>query len=251
MFTSGGIFASGYIVQVTAQNGQAPGSYTGSVVLTGANPADNQTIAVTLNVTSSPIVQPITAPVLLTGFAGGASATTPVSFNNIGAGALAITAASASSSTGSFLSASVSSANVVTVTAAPGSLSPGFYTGTVTITSNAANNSQISVPIVFTVEAGGIPVIYSAGITNIANFAAESAAPGEIVAVFGDQLAPQGTLAQNPGLPPLATTLGTVQVLVNNTPAPLYFVSPGQVNFQLPYEVPIGQVATVQVVSNG
>jgi uncharacterized protein (TIGR03437 family) len=250
-FTTGGIFFSGYIVQVTAQNGQAPGSYTGSVVLTGANPADNKTIAVTLNVTGSPIVQPITTPVLLTGFAGGASATAPVAFTNIGAGTLTITAASASSSTGSFLSASVSSANVVTVTAAPGTLAPGLYSGTVAISSNAANNSQISVPIVFTVEAAGIPVIYSAGITNIANFAAESAAPGEILAIFGDQLAPPGTSAQNPGLPPLATTLGTVQVLVNGTSAPLYFVSPGQVNFQLPYEAPLGQVVPVQVVSNG
>jgi adhesin/invasin len=251
LFTSGGIFSSGYIVQVTAQNGQAPGSYTGSVVVTGANPADNKTIAVTLNVTSSPIVQPIVAPVLLTGFPGGANATAAVPFTNIGAGTLNITAAAASSSPASFLNASVSSANTVTVTATPGTLNPGFYTGTVTITSNAANNSLISVPIVLKVEAAGTPVISYAAITNIANFVAESAAPGEILAVFGDQLAPPGTLAQNPGLPPLATTLGTVQVLVNGTSAPLYFVSPGQVNFQLPYEAPVGQVVTVQVVSNG
>jgi uncharacterized protein (TIGR03437 family) len=40
-------------------------------------------------------------------------------------------------------------------------------------------------------------------------------------------------------------------VLVNNVAAPLYFASSGQVNFQLPYEVPVGSVATVQVVSNG
>jgi len=247
LFTSGGIFSSGYVVQVTAQSGQAPGTYTGSVVLTGSNPADNQTINVTLNVTSSPIIQPIVTPILLTS----ANATAAVPFNNIGSGTLTITAATASSSTGSFLSASVANANTVSLSAAPGSLSPGYYTATVTLTSNAANDSQISVPVVFTVEKAGTPVIYSAGVTNIANFIAESAAPGEILAVFGDQLAAPGTLAQNPGLPPLATTLGGVQVLVNGTPAPLYFASPGQVNFQLPYEATAPQTATIQVVSNG
>jgi uncharacterized protein (TIGR03437 family) len=251
LFTSGGIFSSGYLIQATAQNGQAVGSYTGTVVLAGANPADNKTVNVTMNVTESPIIQPITTPIVLSGFPGGASATATVPFSNIGAGTLTIAAATASSSTGSFLSASVASANSITITAAPGTLTPGYYTGTITLTSNAANNSQISVPVVFTVEKAGTPVISDAGITNIANFAAESAAPGEILAVFGDQLAAPGTSAQNPGLPPLATTLGGVQVLVNGTPAPLYFASPGQVNFQLPYEAPTGQTTTVQVVSNG
>jgi uncharacterized protein (TIGR03437 family) len=249
--TTGGIEFTGYAIQAAAQSGQAPGSYTGSVVLSGANPADNKTVNVTLIVTNSPIVQPISTPVQLSGFPGGANATTDFSFINLGAGTLNITGATASSSTGSFLSAAVSNANTIVVTAAPGTLSPGYYTGTITLTSNAANNSQISVPVVFTVETAGTPVIYSAGVTNIANFSAETAAPGEILAVFGDQLAPPGTLAQNPGLPPLATMLGGVQVLVNGVPAPLYFASPGQVNFQLPYEVPVGQTATVQVVSNG
>ncbi len=223
LFTSGGIFSSGYIIQVAAQNGQAAGTYTGSVVLTGSNSADNKTINVTLNVTESPIIQPITTPILLSGFPGGANATATVPIVNIGAGTLTVTAATASSSTGSFLTASVASPNSVTITAAPGTLAPGYYSGTVTLASNAANNSQISVPVVFTVETAGTPVIYDAGVTNIANFAAEAAAPGEILAVFGDQLATPGTLAQNPGPPPLATMLGGVQVLVNGTPAPLYF----------------------------
>jgi uncharacterized protein (TIGR03437 family) len=251
LFTSGGIASSGYVIEASAQNGQAPGTYTGSVVLTGANPADNKTINVTLNVTESPIIQPIVTPILLSGFPGGANATATVPVGNAGAGTLNITGAMASSSTGSFLSATVSNGNTIVVTANPGTLSPGDYTGTVTLTSNAVNNSLISIPVVFTVETAGTPVISYAGITNFATYVSESIAPGEILAVFGDQLAPPGTSAQNPGLPPLATTLGTVQVLVNGVPAPLYYASPGQVNFQLPYEVPVGQTATVQVVSKG
>jgi uncharacterized protein (TIGR03437 family) len=253
--TTGGLQFTGYAIQAAAQNGQAPGSYTGTVVLSGANPADNKTVSVTLTITNSPIVQPISTPVQLSGFPGGANATATVPFSNMGAGSLTITAAAASSSTGSFLSATVRNANTIVVTAAPGTLSPGYYTGTITLTSNAANNSQISVPVVFTVETAGTPVINFGGVVNIANGIAEAVAPGEILAIYGDQsgdqLAPPGTLAQNPGPPPLATMLGGVQVLVNGVPAPLYFASPGQVNFQLPYEVPVGQTATVQVVSNG
>lgn len=241
---SGAPFFSGYAVQVTAQPGQATGSYIGSIALSGAS---TQTINVTLNVTSSPIVQLVTSPVTLSGPGSNASAT--VSLTNVGEGTLNITGATASSTTGSFLSASVASPNSITIAANPGSLSPGYYTGSVTLTSNAANNSQISVPVVYTAETAGTPVINSE-VVNIGNFAPGSASPGEILTIFGDQLAPAGSLNQNSGPPPLATTLGTAQVLVNGVPAPLYFTSPSQVAFQLPYEAPVGQVSTVQVVLN-
>ncbi len=241
---SGAPFFNGYAVQVAAQAGQATGSYTGSIALSGAS---TQTINVTLNVTSSPIVQLVTTPVTLSGPGSNASAT--VSLTNIGEGTLNVTGATASSTSGNFLSASVASASSIAITATPGSLSPGYYTGSVTIASNAANNSQISVPVVYTAETQGTPVINSE-VVNIGNYAAGSAAPGEILTIFGDQLAPAGSLNQNSGLPPLATTLGTAQVLVNGVPAPLYFTSPSQVAFQLPYEAPVGQVSTVQVVLN-
>jgi uncharacterized protein (TIGR03437 family) len=206
---------------------------------------------VTLTVTNSPILVPVVPAIQFNSYNGGAKPTSSGSFTNVGAGTLAITAAQATSSTGNFLSAAVSNSSAVTVTADPGSLAPGIYTGSVTITSNAANNSQISIPVVFNVETPGVPLINFAGVVNIANYSSDPAAPGEILTIFGDQLAAPGTLAQNPGLPPLATTLGGVQVLVNNVPAPLYYASSGQINFQLPYEVPAGSVATVQVVSNG
>ena len=57
------------------------------------------------------------------------------------------------------------------------------------------------------------------------------AAPGEIVALFGAGMANGRFTAATQ---PLPTTLTGVQLLVNGTPAPLFFVSPGQINFQLP-----------------
>jgi hypothetical protein len=251
-FLPGGLTTRGarYAIQVAAQNGLAPGNYNGQISLSGANPADNKTTKVTLNVSNSPIIDLSDNSTQLASYGNGPKASASISFLNVGAGTLAITGATGSSSTGNFLTATAAG-NTVTVTADPGALAAGTYTGSVSIASNAANNGQISIPVVFTVEPAGTPVIYSRGIVNIGDFAADGASPGDILAVFGDQLAGPGTLAQNPGLPPLATTLGSVQVLVNNVPAPLCFSSPGQVNFQLPYETPAGSVATVQVVSKG
>lgn len=242
--TSGAPFFNGYAIQVAAQIGQTTGSYTGSIALSGSV---TQTINVTLVVTSSPIIQAVTTPVTLSGPASNATAT--ISLTNIGEGTLNVTGATASASPGNFLSASVASANSITVTAAPGTLLPGYYTGSVTIASNAANSSQISVPVVYTAETAGTPVINSE-VVNIGNYVAGGAAPGEILTIFGDQLAPAGSLNQNSVPPPLATTLGNAQVLVNGVPAPLFFTSPSQAAFQLPYEAPVGQVSTVQVVLN-
>ncbi|MBI1765222.1 MAG: hypothetical protein HYR56_27735 [Acidobacteria bacterium] len=59
-------------------------------------------------------------------------------------------------------------------------------------------------------------------------------APGEIVALFGADLAGGRFSAQTQ---PLPTTLTGVQLLVDGIPAPLFFVSPGQINFQVPRTV--------------
>jgi uncharacterized protein (TIGR03437 family) len=45
------------------------------------------------------------------------------------------------------------------------------------------------------------------------------------------------------------TTLGGIQLLFNGTPAPLDYVGPGQVNFQVPNGAPVTGTATVQVQS--
>lgn len=246
-------FGVPYYVQASAQTAQAEGSYTGSVVIAGStNPADNKTMAVTLNVTTSPIVQLLNPTQRLTAFTDGTKPATVVQFSNIGLGKLAITGAAATTASGgTIFTASVLTPDSILISANPAGLKEGLYTGAATITSNAANNAQVSVSLTLTVQVAGPPVISTGGIVNIANFAQESASPGEILAVFGDQLAAPGTLVQNTGLPPLATTLGGVQVLVNGVPAPLYFAAASQVNFQMPYEVPANSVATVQVVSGG
>jgi uncharacterized protein (TIGR03437 family) len=90
------------------------------------------------------------------------------------------------------------------------------------------------------------PVIFPGGIV-IHAAASAPVSPGSLADIYGANLAEAP--ATTPGLP-LGNTLGNVQVTVNGTPAPLYYVSPGQVDFQIPYSIPPGP-ALVRVSSNG
>jgi uncharacterized protein (TIGR03437 family) len=82
-----------------------------------------------------------------------------------------------------------------------------------------------------------MPEIGAGGIVNVGNYAGGPNirfAPGTVTAIFGVNLASSPVAATSV---PLPVTLGGVQVLVNGVPAPLFYVSPTQVNFQLPWEL--------------
>jgi uncharacterized protein (TIGR03437 family) len=87
------------------------------------------------------------------------------------------------------------------------------------------------------------PVVAAA--TNAADPSA-ALSPGSIFSVWGSGLA-DGTSAA--GATPLPKLLGNVCLYVNATPVPLFFVSPGQINAQLPFNVP--SVASLTVSSTG
>ena len=80
-------------------------------------------------------------------------------------------------------------------------------------------------------------------ILNAAGFQPGPLAPGMVVALFGSNLAAAEALPSQPF--PLPTSLGGTSVLVNDIPAPLFFVTPGRVNFLVPYGVqgPVVQLA--------
>jgi uncharacterized protein (TIGR03437 family) len=83
---------------------------------------------------------------------------------------------------------------------------------------------------VIKVTFGPSPVINVGGAVNGASFM-PGIAPGMIVSLFGQNLAPATASAS--GFP-LPTTLNGVSVLINGLSASLLFVSPTQVNFQVP-----------------
>jgi uncharacterized protein (TIGR03437 family) len=83
-------------------------------------------------------------------------------------------------------------------------------------------------------------------VTNAADYSF-TIAPGMIATIFGSGLAPS---VGGASAIPLPTTLNGASVTVNGRVAPLFYVSPNQINFQVPYETQTG-TATVQTSLSG
>ncbi len=81
------------------------------------------------------------------------------------------------------------------------------------------------------------PVLISGGVVNAAT-SREGASPGALVSIFGARLT--GGPAQAAVSLPLPVTLAGTMVTVNGTPVPLLYVSPTQINAQLPFELAPG-----------
>jgi uncharacterized protein (TIGR03437 family) len=94
------------------------------------------------------------------------------------------------------------------------------------------------------------PVINAGGIVGAAGFT-PNVAVGGIVSLFGTGFLSTTLGPTSASALPLPTTLVGVQVLVNNQPAPLFFVSSTQINIQIPYETPVGTPVPVVVSLNG
>jgi uncharacterized protein (TIGR03437 family) len=106
-------------------------------------------------------------------------------------------------------------------------------------TDNAGHPWTVQFPVPFSGPQTNLAV---GGVTNAASYQ-KAYAPGMIVAVFGSAM---GDFAQSAGTLPLPEYLAGFEAYVNNVPAPLYYVSPTQVNIQIPYETPAG-LATLSV----
>jgi uncharacterized protein (TIGR03437 family) len=91
------------------------------------------------------------------------------------------------------------------------------------------------------------PAATSAGILNGASFL-PAIAPGALISVFGTNLA--GGTAQFSDTP-LPLSLAGTSVSINGTPAPLLFVSPLQVNLQVPYDAKVGAAKLTVQSNNG
>jgi len=244
-----GSFNFNMTYQVVATAGSLGAStYQGQIALTGSSfSPDNKTVPVTFTVTTSPIAQVSPSAVAFTIVQGSNSANTNIAVSNAGQGSLAVSGVTAATTTpagGTWLAVS-NSGNVLGVAANATGLSVGQYSGTVTITSNAANAS-VQVPVTLQVVAQTPPISSAGGAVNNATFGSgESLAQGDIVALFGSQLSSSApTVTSGIPLPLLA---GGTQVLVNGNAVPLYYVSASQIDFQMPYEAKTG-AGTIQVV---
>jgi uncharacterized protein (TIGR03437 family) len=85
-------------------------------------------------------------------------------------------------------------------------------------------------------------------VVNSGSFAPQGLSAGSLFSVFGVGLSQQTASAQ---ALPLPRTLGSTQVLVNGIAAPLFYVAPGQINAQMPLEVPTGKPVSMIVTNPG
>lgn len=122
---------------------------------------------------------------------------------------------------------------------------------------NGANNGDFIYTTAKTIplsSGAAAPVLPEGGIVNGASFAAAPAAiaPGSIAALFGSNL--------SDGIPTLSSLFGPdgrlvsdlvgVRATVGGTPAPIFYVTGGQLGIQVPAEVS-GPTATVQISVGG
>jgi uncharacterized protein (TIGR03437 family) len=90
------------------------------------------------------------------------------------------------------------------------------------------------------------------GVVNAASSSPFTAqiSPGEVISLYGTGF-PAANQTLTAGLP-FPTNLGGVQVMINGVAAPVYAISPGQVNAVVPYSTASdGSLASIQVISNG
>jgi len=135
--------------------------------------------------------------------------------------------------------------STIIVTVNVSSTAPPSLTNTVTVSgggeSNITNDTATDPTVV-----GPAPAINAGGVVTGANYAAQLA-PGMIATLFGTNLSSGTAVASGV---PLPTSLGGVSVSANGTLVPLFFVSPTQINFQVPWEL-LGAQASIVVMANG
>jgi hypothetical protein len=217
----------------------APGVYDSAVTILppGANALS---IPVKLTVTSQATLtlsqtaltvnytQGTPAPAALT--VGLTSSGTPINFTAVAAstgGWLAVTPASGATG------ASGAAATNLSITATPTGLTPGTYTGTVTVTGTNASNPPQVITVTLVVTAPAPALIRT--VENAARNETTLISPGLILAIKGTNLGPATGVSGVVANGAFGTTLSEVRVLFDGAPAPLLFVRQDQVNTVAPY----------------
>ena len=264
----GGSFqtTAAYQVTATAPASTTPEtSYSGHItVATSPFSPDVKTVPVTVNVTAMPIGVLVQPSIQFNVGATAAPVSKWIQLGNAGESAVAITGATVSTTAAAgaaWLTTSINGACLlsgvgacVVATGNPSGLTPGAYTATITIASNA-KNGPFTVPVEMDVVATGAPVSYYQGVVDNAIYQlGATIAPGELVAVRGEQFTLGAPVSA--ATLPLGTSLGSATVYVNGNAAPTYYVAAshvenqgGQITFQVPYSTPSGQ-ATIRVDRN-
>ena len=124
-------------------------------------------------------------------------------------------------------------------------LGSGSNTITASYSGDSANNAATAKTVLNVVsKSAANPTI--SGLADSASYR-EAYAPGMALSIFGSNLALSTRSASST---PLPTEMDNVFVKINGVAAPLYYISPTQLNVQIPYETPTSGTVTVVVSDN-
>jgi uncharacterized protein (TIGR03437 family) len=242
---------------------QAWGSLAGTLCWSGVTPGSTSTVQVGLSSGLSQTLQvdfagPVASPVKVTT----SSASVTLSAPDAKTTANTSLAVSLSDKTQTW-TASMFPANAATawlkvsplsgagsaslsISASGGGFEPGVYRGTIVIQSPNAVPATVNIPVMF-VYGSASPGMSIQSVNSAATFRSGPASPGMLLSVFGSQLA--NSIRQASAIP-LPFSLDGVSARVNGLDAPIQYVSPGQLNIQVPYEAGAGS-AVLGVNMNG
>lgn len=131
-------------------------------------------------------------------------------------------------------------------------LEPGEYEATVSLTDEKHAGPPATVTVALTVsddEPGdNSPLLTSSGIVNAANPLSQRLAPGSLITLYGQNLAPETMEATEF---PLPTQMAGTDVIINGTKAPLLYVSPGQINAIVPSDTYAGRSGAIVRSASG
>lgn len=116
---------------------------------------------------------------------------------------------------------------------------------------NASNDKKIDLtgfPAAITLGPDLTLTVSSQGIVNSASYDSSAVVPGSLASVFGTFPLVPGTSSASSSWP---LSLAGVSVTFDGIPAPIYFVSAGQLNVQVPWELAGKTEATVTVAQTG
>lgn len=216
----------------------AAGTYRGTVVIRlSPVAAENRSVPVNLTVTANPIANPSEERLRVRLAENSPDLVKWVSVFNRGRGSLTMSGVTATAeNSGTWLKAEQpAGTKLVVATFSSKGLTPGIFRGSIAVASNAAN-SPLAIPVELEVVPQSAPAIRFQGVSDNATFAVgDPLSGGGIVAAFGEQFTFDPP--SQAGSLPLPAELGGVKVFVNDRPAPVYYASYGQVNFQVPFDV--------------
>jgi uncharacterized protein (TIGR03437 family) len=236
-------------VLVTANpSGLAPGSYGGKINVSAYGASNVTSVAATLTVSGTSAITATPNGLTFTSAVGGPAQSRSVALAS-GVTAVSFTAASSAAWLGVTPSSGTTPASI-SISINPVGLAAAPYSGTITVTPSGGL-TPLLIPVALVVgSSGGVPTIQT--LINAASGSSGAVAPGEIVAIFGDNLGPVAgasfSLSASDTVP---TTLGGTQVMFDNVAVPLFYSSNGQVNALVPFDVASEKSTVLKVTFSG